>query len=415
MGRKVVIIAYTFPPAKGIGGRRWAKFAKFLVRLGVDVKVISFSDGSGSSWTEDIKEFENQIIKLVPKQPYYIKHPAPRSIIGKVRYKLSLKSMQNSHDANIYDPAIGLKHQLILELEKLIEVGYLNIIVTGAPFYLTYYTSQIKNKYRNVNLIMDYRDPWTTNKMGYQYKDMSKERLEAEQRIEKETISKADFVYTVNDTMSNYFRTIVPDGVPVKTILNGYDTDDASKVMSKKNLVKKKLRLIYTGNLYDKLDYVFNPLVAYVKDLLDEERNEVEFNFYGTFEPRYKELIEKEGLSHVFKFHGTISLSEVYQKIHEHDVAMLFLTKDLKDSFSTKYYEYLSQYKYIAIFGEEGAACGFVEKHKIGVGITPEIIKEKLEFLLRMKRNHKLVFNKEFKIEQYSVESIAKEIFKDLK
>ncbi len=201
----------------------------------------------------------------------------------------------------------------------------------------------------------------------------------------------------------------------VKTILNGYDTDDASKVMSKKNLVKKKLRLIYTGNLYDKLDYIFNPLVAYVKDLLDEERNEVEFNFYGTFEPRYKELIEKEGLSHVFKFHGTISLSAVYQKIHEHDVAMLFLTKDLKDSFSTKYYEYLSQYKYIAIFGEEGDAGVFVEKHKIGVGITPEIIKEKLEFLLRMKRNHKLVFNKEFKIEQYSVESIAKEIFKDLK
>ena len=55
-GEPILIISHTFPPYKGIGGRRWAKFAKELARRGHPVHVVHSAgseDLMGSLWTDD--------------------------------------------------------------------------------------------------------------------------------------------------------------------------------------------------------------------------------------------------------------------------------------------------------------------------------------------------------------------------
>ena len=57
MNKKVLIVCYSFPPYPGIGGRRWAKFSKYIKLLGTEVFVISSKNpfNEKSNWTTDIE------------------------------------------------------------------------------------------------------------------------------------------------------------------------------------------------------------------------------------------------------------------------------------------------------------------------------------------------------------------------
>src|SRR6185437_7132391 len=87
--KNVLIISYIFPPAPGIGGRRWAKFAKFFRRKNVDVYVISSKivDDKVSTWATDVEGIE--VIRLDSKYPNIIS-TTPNSVIDKILYRIKL-------------------------------------------------------------------------------------------------------------------------------------------------------------------------------------------------------------------------------------------------------------------------------------------------------------------------------------
>jgi glycosyltransferase involved in cell wall biosynthesis len=415
MEKKVVIVSYTFPPSHGIGGRRWAKFAKYLNRNGAAVKILTFSTGDGSNWNHDVSEYKNLVDKLDPKQPFYLLNSMPDSVFSKIWYRVTLYLAQIKFSGNVYDPALMIKSQLFKYLDERLKEGYCNVIVSGAPFHLTYYASLFKKKHPEINLILDYRDPWTTNEMGYQFKDMSKKRQVKEKEIENSAIANADYVYTVNDTMSAYFESISPPSTVVRTIKNGFDDEDFEKSELPNGVNNEKIKLVYTGNLYDNIDYIFVPLMNVIKGMSKEEVQRFEFNFYGGYEERYKKIVDQFNLGDTVRFYDFISLPEVFNKIRESDCALLFLTKDLKDSFSTKFYEYLSQRKFIVVFSEMGETGRFIEKNKLGISIQPEFISDKLNVLIQLKEEKNIEVDTSFDVNQYSVKSITKLIEEDLK
>ena len=70
----VLLVSYTFPPYKGIGGRRWAKFAKALARRGHPVHVIHSAGADslkGSLWSADVEH------------PNIITHPLPQRVVDR--------------------------------------------------------------------------------------------------------------------------------------------------------------------------------------------------------------------------------------------------------------------------------------------------------------------------------------------
>ena len=52
---KILLVCYSFPPNPGVGGRRWAKFAKYLVKSGHYVEVINakLTTDKLSTWSKD--------------------------------------------------------------------------------------------------------------------------------------------------------------------------------------------------------------------------------------------------------------------------------------------------------------------------------------------------------------------------
>ena len=65
MQKKILIISFYLPyPSRG--GRKWAKFCKYLFKYNVDFRVLckTFNDDKFSPWDNDIKDFEDKITRL---------------------------------------------------------------------------------------------------------------------------------------------------------------------------------------------------------------------------------------------------------------------------------------------------------------------------------------------------------------
>lgn len=102
----VLIICYAFPPNYGIGGRRWAKFAKELARRGHPVHVIrrAFNNGNRSLWTED-GETQGIHHHPLPARTPAVFHRWPlTSVADKVLYRFWKGVMPWLVEGNWLDP-----------------------------------------------------------------------------------------------------------------------------------------------------------------------------------------------------------------------------------------------------------------------------------------------------------------------
>ena len=76
MSEQVLIISYTFPPTPGIGGRRWAKFAKYFALKGYRVQVICATNPFSDTSIWDRDTLSENIIKV------FVPHKYPGSLLG---------------------------------------------------------------------------------------------------------------------------------------------------------------------------------------------------------------------------------------------------------------------------------------------------------------------------------------------
>ena len=94
--KKIIIICFTFPPYEGIGGRRWAKFAKYLDRMRHDVQVLASSlplVKKDSSWTKDIENLNRKPIYLKSGYQDYL-GIQPQTFIEKLKYRKAKKKSE---------------------------------------------------------------------------------------------------------------------------------------------------------------------------------------------------------------------------------------------------------------------------------------------------------------------------------
>ena len=99
--------------------------------------------------------------------------------------------------------------------------------------------------------IADYRDLWSDNPGLV---DASKKLKEKIKMKEKDTVGKhADLITSVSDDFCKRLSKFL--NKPTLKITNGYDVDEKivlKNISTKKNNFNKKLKIIYTGNIYSK-------------------------------------------------------------------------------------------------------------------------------------------------------------------
>jgi hypothetical protein len=409
--KTILLICHSFPPYPGIGGRRWAKFAKYLQRDGHTVKVIASQNPfkTSSEWSNDVKGLD--VTYLPFNYPSVLKKSTGLNLLDKIAYRLALAYVKTFGKGNYYDRSLFWKEQIIKAASEIIRKHQIkNVIVTCPPFHMAHHCLDLKTLFKDINLISDFRDLWTTDYSLSPLKHMSQQRQTYETSIEKEVLKSSDVVLTVSEEMVNEFRRIEPKA-NCHTLKNGFDEDDFVGDSPVRKSTDGKINLVFTGTLYTNLDNLFVPLLDALKKMrmeFPDHYKKLSFHFYGSAPEKIRALCSGEKS---IKFYGTIPLKEVYRKISEADLCMLFLNDAYTFSLSTKFYEYVSQKKKIVLFSNQGKTADLIEQKDLGYWISPERTFDGLMNLIELSKSGAIhEWKTTLNIYEYSVKTITKQL-----
>ena len=419
MKKSILLICYSFPPNKGIGGRRWAKFAKHLSNEGYEVDVICKQAGANESseWTADTQFPNIHLHPLAAKYPKILT-TIPSSFFQKVEYKLWLIAFQYLSKGTFPERTFFWKKQLIKKASELIEKKKIkNVVVTVPPFRLGYYASFLKEKYPELNFILDYRDPWTDNRTFHGFMNLAPARMQHELNMEITAMKRADCIITANEQMTAWLKEKLNSDTKKRiTIPNGYDKDDVKITPSKKVNQNGVTRFIYAGTFYSNVEYVLVPFLKAVKkqeSAYPDFSERFAFDFYGDMDPAMRHLFEQYQLKSVH-LNAPVRLNVVQQKIQESDFCLIFAAQDHAFAFNTKFYEYLANRKPIVIFSKQGEVPEFLEKNHLGIAIDYAHFEQDFEKMMDDISKNKIVFDAQFDTEQFSTLAHSKLLLKQL-
>lgn len=411
MPDKFLIACFDFPPNKGIGGRRWAKFAKGLVRSGNTVHVIKadpIDSNEPSGWAADA-QIEGLVVHSIPRTYPAIISEGPTSFGEKLLYRWHIERIKHREPGTIYDIAIGWEKNFSKKTLEIIEQENITkFIATGAPFNLLYYAARIKAQFPHIQLLCDFRDPWL-NAVNYGMANLNDKRKQAERAKFDFVMKHADVVTAPNRYMLEDMRAMLaPDAkAHLAELPHLFDFDDLAPYLKTEETRlpdSDQISILYAGSVYLGLEEHLKQLGTHLDTLKLENlaiiRN-LNFRFFTT-ETHVVRFFE--GVPEVIEVHPPIG-KQVFNEIKQADALMILLAEHNKDFLTTKFFEYLPFKKPLIFIGAYGEAAKFIETNQLGVVVNSlETLSETLLAL----RSKTLKFNSNVDINTYSLEARVK-------
>ncbi|TNE34618.1 glycosyl transferase family 1, partial [bacterium] len=154
--KKVLVIAYYFPPMGLSGVQRTLKFVKYLPEFGWEPTVLTTSSGSYFAYDDSLLEeiAGTNIIRTEDKSTKQRKYPS--TFNQKIGRFVNGFFMQP-------DSKIGWKKKAIAVGSKIIEESKPDVILSTAPPFTSHLVAaELADKY-GIPLVLDYRDQWYGN------------------------------------------------------------------------------------------------------------------------------------------------------------------------------------------------------------------------------------------------------------
>lgn len=397
MNTKLLLVCYDFPPNSGIGGRKWAFLAKYLLKKNIDLYVITKqNDHDDSNWDIDLQSVKRFYFKA--NYPSIL-NSYPVGIFKKIKYRITLFCLKILIKGNYYDRGKLLGKEIIKKTEDVCrEFGIRNIVFTGGPFSFLYYGSMIKKNNSKLNFISDFRDPWTFgNYNGFQ--NLSNNKQDQEYKYLSEVLRKSDTIIVPNGIIKDYYTKIYQDS-KINIMPHAVDVQFIKK---RKSIKCDRINFVNFGSQYFGLDGWMN--------IINEEINKTKIDIvFYTNDFKYK-LIFKNN-KHI-NYHPPVKYSSVFDILSEANGSLLFVNNQIKDFLSTKYIECFAARIPIVLIGEKGFVSNFIENNRLGIFIEGKNLKS--EFNNIPEKLKELDYNDKFDVTSFTFERQADEMIALLK
>ncbi|MBK9700838.1 MAG: glycosyltransferase [Flavobacteriales bacterium] len=420
MPRPLLIVSHTFPPYRGIGGRRWMKFAKALARRGHAVHVIHSAapdDLKGSPWTDDLGTPGLICHPLPQRYPTVLFKRPLTSAVDKVMYRVWGRVLPLLVKGNWFDKTVFWQRPFLDKACALIDRhGIRDVLITGAPFRLLYFGVLLKQR-RPLHLVCDLRDTWTWQD-GYGGALLSPERKAYERRLEEAVMAGSDRITTPHPAVVEHLmRTYPQHATKVRLLGHAIDPDELGPPRPEPSPALR--RLIYAGSMYgaqeadryfDQVMAAFEHLRSIAPDIFADASLDLYITGHGT--ENHRRLVEARGLQHHIRFHAPLPAKAIFPRIAAADAVLLFIPSMNRDVLGTKFTEVFHLRRPVIHVGDAGLVSHHIEQHRLGVSLRVDDLAHELPRLMTGER--RVTVDTAHDLSEHLLDHIAAGIERDL-
>lgn len=427
--RKVLIIAYLFPPIGGGGIQRPLKMAKYLGQFDWDVHVLTveptYHPTNDPSLLEQIPQEvtvhrckEPQLWQLgrktvkssgsgnedkidqSDKTADVVRASAKPSMLTSIKRRMIslLKTIKNT--INIPDDHALWYPRASRQAVRIIEEHDIDIIMSTSGPYTNHLIGRYAKKKTGKVWIADFRDPWTEN----MHRPSARWRQSLERTMEESVVTQCDCLLTVTHSFANNFRHLYGERIrQIEVIHNGFDQEDydhlAGIIEARRNRQggdDDKWRLVYTGIFYNKR----NPrlLLQAIAALIAEGKlvkEDIVLQFAGIFDypGNYDNIscVQQLDLMDNVEIAGHLPHKQALELMANADVLMLIndTHPDSGDYIPGKLYEYMAIGHPILALSLPGESTQIITANGLGEIAHPNNLEEIKVAVLKMYRQWK--------------------------
>lgn len=392
--RRLLIIAYRYPPNPAIGARRPGKLAKYLTDFGWEPIIVT---DCNPSWKQ-------RNVSGSVKQPTLTRKLALNAPgMGRIVRWLG-RCKANDLCWMIWRPEWYAYHwsQLAKKLaEHLCRSHGIDAIWTTAPPFTSHLIGLYLKQRLDLPWIADYRDPWTT---AIVRSWPTKWHFRMEERWESSVVRWADAVTCVTPTACQKLSQKFPeDATKVHFLSNGYDPEDyppstelprydilhigyagtlapwTAKQQSPYGRLLRPIlgKLVYQPGQHDLSAhsplYLFRAVRTFI-DQFPSYRNRVRITLIGDVAKENMELAHSMGLDGHVTFTGRLSLDRALNELSKCN--LFFLPMRVVHNargydMSGKLYDYVALRRPILALTNPGDISDFLTEHRLGWCLDP--------------------------------------------
>ncbi|MFC1898213.1 glycosyltransferase [Candidatus Cloacimonadota bacterium] len=362
--KRILLIAYFYPPLGGPGVQRPVKLVKYLRKFGWLTDVITVKDIVFHSYDEVLAK-EDEAYKV-----YRISSLDPMSSLKKVTKKSSAnakkvyfntpekfkKIVRNSFpiDEKIgWFPAAYKAGKRLLKTQK-----YDAVMATIGPYtsaIIAYYLS----KRFHIPLLIDYRDHWSLNPY---LKSRTRLNKILSKKWESKILKHATTVSTIGETMRNELIDSYGSYLESKIIVmyNGFDESDFENIEIK---INNKIIFRYIGNFYGLRSPKY-----FIKALENLKKNDIlpvdiQVEFIGNYYPESRKYLTENKVSDFISIRDQVDHKEALELLMNSDAVLLFITSLAGEGILTgKMFEYIRSGKPILAMIPKDGEAGYILK-----------------------------------------------------
>ncbi len=363
MPKNVLIICWDFFTPGAIGGRRWSKIAKSMVRKGLNVSILATpASAKADSWIgeEYIQKMRIYEIRSNFLSRWLTDYGARWK---SVKIRVAQIFLRLFHRGTIFDKAILIERKFISKASEIVRNEKIEVVfVTGAPFSLMYYAAKLKVVFPNLKVVADYRDPWT-GAVNYGMKDLRLKDKNAEEEKQNFVFENSDVVSAPNEFLLKEIAESYSGRSVVKArfyeLQHAYDPDDVVNPQVGKRDFK---RIIYAGSVYMHSEPYLRQLIDAIHYYNQEPGiNELRVDIYTGDRVNLKDS-ERD----VMRWYKPIG-NDIFQEIVNCDLVIILLSDHNKNYVTSKFYEFLPYNKPFLYIGPEGFVSRKIEEEKLGI------------------------------------------------
>jgi hypothetical protein len=356
--RRLLLVAYYFPPRAAIGSLRPGYLAHYLPSEGWDVTVLTADlNAPPPPWAPvvqtgytDVIAQTKQLLGLSPGQSVYaaVGQEAPK-VVGSTRHSISQRLILFGWRALTYpDPIRGWYRHAALSISQLLSHDHFDAILSTSP-PVTAHFAVAKALKRGIPWLADLRDPWAENPY---HSGPIRRRLD--RVFERRVLAKAKALTTISEPLAELVARL-HGRIPAFSVPNSFDPEDWRAIPF---VTPTKCTLVYAGSMRD-------PSLLF--QALSEElgcgaidRNQIELDLYTTPVQWLDVEIAKYKLADVVRVKGIVPRTDVL-RVERSSSANVLLQSFLpgEESFYTgKLFEYLGARRPIIAVGPRGSIVG---------------------------------------------------------